>query len=131
MNYWVPDTKVNNAVWITVALVIIVILNCFPASVYGETEFLFSSIKIITIVGLISACSSRGMLPGRLPSLRSLTPVCGIAINCGAGEHGYIGFKYWKDPGPFTDPDKPYLGLSGATGRFLGFWAVLTQAAFS
>ncbi|KLT38743.1 amino acid permease [Cutaneotrichosporon oleaginosum] len=108
MNYWVDDTKVNNAVWITVALVIIVVLNCFPASVYGETEFIFASIKIITIVGLI---------------------ICGIAINCGANSaHDYIGFRYWKDPGPFG---VKYLGLGGSTGRFLGFWAVLTQAAFS
>ncbi|GMK58046.1 hypothetical protein CspeluHIS016_0500780 [Cutaneotrichosporon spelunceum] len=108
MNYWVPDTQINNAVWITIALVIIVILNCFPSSVYGETEFIFSSIKIITIVGLI---------------------ICGIAINCGANDkHDYIGFRYWKDPGPFG---VKYLGISGSTGRFLGFWAVLTQAAFS
>lgn len=53
-NYWVPDTKVNNAVWIVIAYVVIVVLNMFPARVYGEVEFIFSSIKIITIVGLIS-----------------------------------------------------------------------------
>ncbi len=75
MNYWVPDTKVNNAVWITVALVIIVILNCFPASVYGETEFLFSSIKIITIVGLISATRVLSSLLSS-PSFPPLTHCC-------------------------------------------------------
>ena len=52
-----------------------------------------------------------------------------IAIDCGAGpaHQGYLGFRYWRDPGPFTQ----YQGIGGATGRFLSFWAVLTQAAFS
>lgn len=72
MNYWVSDETVNNAVWITVALVIIVFLNCFPASVYGETEFIFASIKIITIVGLISACPSLDY--SQLLRLPCLTP---------------------------------------------------------
>lgn len=108
MNFWVPDSKVNNAVWITIAFVVIVFLNIFPAKVYGEVEFIFSSIKIITIVGLI---------------------ICGIAINCGAGPEGhYIGFSYWRNPGAFG---KEYLGFKGAKGNFLGFWSVLTQAAFS
>ena len=38
-----------------------------------------------------------------------------------------IGFRYWKKPGPFVQ----YEGISGRGGQFLGFWAVLTQAAFS
>ena len=38
-----------------------------------------------------------------------------------------IGFRYWKDPGPFVQ----FQGIPGRGGQFLGFWAVLTQAAFS
>ena len=38
----------------------------------------------------------------------------------------FIGFKNWSTP--FADE---YLGVQGALGRFLGFWAVLMQAAFS
>ena len=37
-----------------------------------------------------------------------------------------IGFKHWKHPFPET-----YLGISGAKGQFLGFWAVIMQASFS
>ncbi|WOO76676.1 Dicarboxylic amino acid permease [Vanrija pseudolonga] len=108
MNYWVKDTVVNNAVRIIIALVFVFAINMFPAAVYGETEFIFSSIKVITIVGLI---------------------IAGIAINCGAGPKGhYIGFSYWKNPGAFG---VNYNGLKGSKGKFLGFWAVLTQAAFS
>lgn len=44
MNFWVPTTKVNNAVWITIAFAFVVFLNMFPAKVYGETEFIFVSL---------------------------------------------------------------------------------------
>ena len=45
----------------------------------------------------------------------------------GGPNHDRIGFRYWKNPGPFVQFD----GIPGAKGRFLGWWAVLTQAAFS
>lgn len=38
-----------------------------------------------------------------------------------------IGFRYWRNPGPFVQ----YAGLAGTLGRFLGFWATLTRAAFA
>ncbi|BCS17019.1 hypothetical protein ALUC_81226A [Aspergillus luchuensis] len=47
IDYWHPN--VNLAVWITIMLVVIVLLNCMPVGVYGETEFWFSGIKIITL----------------------------------------------------------------------------------
>jgi hypothetical protein len=71
-------------------------------SVYGETEFWFCSIKVLTIVGLI---------------------ILGIILTAGGGPDGKaIGFQYWKNPGPFVQ----YLGIAGSKGRFLGFWAVLS-----
>jgi amino acid transporter len=54
--------------------------------------------------------------------------ILGIIISAGGGPEGDpIGFKYWRDPGALNQ----YEGIAGALGRFLGFWAVLTQAAFS
>ena len=38
-----------------------------------------------------------------------------------------IGFRNWKNQ-PFAEN---YLGIEGAKGRFLGFYAVIMQAAFS
>jgi len=38
-----------------------------------------------------------------------------------------IGFRYWKDPGPFVQ----YHNIPGTTGRFVGWWSVVSQAAFS
>ena len=54
--------------------------------------------------------------------------ILGIILDLGGGPNGdRIGFRYWKNPGPFVQLD----GISGAKGRFLGWWAVMTQAAFS
>lgn len=38
-----------------------------------------------------------------------------------------LGFKYWRDPGPFTQ----YLGFDGALGQFLGFWTTFNNAVYS
>lgn len=105
IDYWNPG--VNNAVWITVCLVVAVGINLFGVGTYGEMEFIFASIKVITITGLL---------------------ILGIVLDLGGGpSHDRIGFQYWKNPGPFVQFD----GIAGAKGRFLGFVRVLIQAAFS
>ena len=40
INYW--NQSVNNAVWITMCLVVVVTINLFGAGVYGECEFIFA-----------------------------------------------------------------------------------------
>ena len=57
--------------------------------------------------------------------MRSLG-ICHTA-SIGGPNHDRIGFRYWKHPGPFAQFD----GISGAKGRFLAWWAVMSQAAFS
>jgi amino acid transporter len=106
-DFWIKPAKVNNAVWITICLIVTIVINMLGAGVYGECEFIFASIKVITITGLI---------------------ILGIVLDLGGGPtHDRIGFRYWKDPGPFVQ----FNGIAGAKGQFLGFWAVLTQAGFS
>lgn len=66
--------------WITICLIVVVAINVLGAGAYGEAEFIFASIKVLTIVGLI---------------------ILGIIISAGGGpDHQSIGFKYWRDPGP-------------------------------
>jgi len=106
INYWDHDTNLN-ALWITIFLLIVIAINLGGARLYGEMEFWFASIKVLTITGLI---------------------IGGIIISAGGNpRHKSIGFQYWHNPGPFVQ----YLGIEGAKGRFLGFWAVLIQAGFS
>ncbi|KDN48578.1 hypothetical protein RSAG8_02565, partial [Rhizoctonia solani AG-8 WAC10335] len=112
IQYW--NTSINAAVWITILYVLILIINFMGVRWYGEFEFWFSAIKITTIVGLI---------------------ILGICIDCGAGpaSTGYIGFRYWKNPGPFNQLaiNNGNDVIPGAWGRFLAFWDVFVQAAFS
>lgn len=105
VGYWTQD--VNPAVWITVCMVVVVVINMLGAGAYGEAEFIFASIKVVTIVGLI---------------------ILGVILDLGGGPNrDRIGFRYWLNPGPFVQ----FNGIEGAKGRFLGWWAVMTQAAFS
>ncbi|KAL5519449.1 hypothetical protein ACEPAH_1132 [Sanghuangporus vaninii] len=107
MQFWKSPDDVSPAVWITMSLVIVVFINLLGVGVYGECEFIFSSLKVITIVGLI---------------------ILGIVLDLGGGpSHDRIGFRYWRDPGPFVQ----YMDIPGAKGRFLGWWAVMSQSAFS
>lgn len=105
INYW--NKEINNAAWITICLAVVVGINALGAGAYGEAEFFFASIKVLTITGLI---------------------ILGIVLDLGGGpNHDRLGFRYWISPGPFVQ----YAGIAGSTGRFLGWWSVMTQAAFS
>ncbi|KAI4225516.1 MAG: hypothetical protein L6R36_003865 [Xanthoria steineri] len=106
IQYWNGAQGINIAAWISLIIVLVVSLNIFAVSVYGEAEFIFASIKIITIVGFI---------------------LFAIIIDLGGGPtHDRLGFRYWNNPGAM----KAYKG-TGSTGRFLGLFSVLVNAAFS
>ncbi|BGO93492.1 hypothetical protein NBRC10512v2_005801 [Rhodotorula toruloides] len=104
IGFW---SNANPAGWIAICYVLVVLINLGGTRVYGELEFWFASIKIVTIVGLLilSIVITAGGVPGTEP----------------------IGFAYYRDPGPFQQ----FLGISGPVGRFAGFIAVLTRAAYA
>lgn len=63
--------------------------------------------KIITIVGLL---------------------IFALVIDLGGGPNrDRLGFRYWKDPGAM----KTYISSDPSTGRFLGLFSVLVNAAFA
>lgn len=105
IGYW--DHNPNHAsIYIAAIIVLIICLNIFAVSIYGEAEFCFASIKIVTIVGLI---------------------LLAFILDVGGGpDHHRYGFQYWRNPGAM----KEYIG-TGDTGRFLGLFATLINAAFS
>ncbi|KAF8313221.1 hypothetical protein DL93DRAFT_2167944 [Clavulina sp. PMI_390] len=107
INYWISASRVNNAAWISICIVVVIGINSMGARAYGEAEFWFVSIKVLTIIGLI---------------------IVGIILDLGGGpSHDRIGFRYWKNPGLFVQ----YHKIPGVTGRFAGWWAAVTQAAYS
>ncbi|OAL44574.1 hypothetical protein IQ07DRAFT_663419 [Pyrenochaeta sp. DS3sAY3a] len=105
VSFWDHDEKINHAIWITLIIVIIVCLNIVTVAIYGEAEFIFASIKMITILGLL---------------------IVGLVIMLGgAPDHDRRGFRYWKEGAM-----KEYVG-TGAVGRFAGLFSTLVNAAFS
>ncbi|RJE26776.1 permease [Aspergillus sclerotialis] len=105
IQFW--DDSIPIAIFIAVFWVVIIILNLLPVSFYGELEFWLSTIKVLTVIGFM---------------------IFAICVNAGVGDKGYIGFRYWVDPGPFV----PYLVKNNdSVAKFVGFWAVLIQAGFS
>jgi amino acid transporter len=101
--FWTdPDNtgtpSINVAVWIAIFLVIVTVINVFGVKGYGEVEFALGLMKVIAIIGFI---------------------ILGIIINCGGtGHQGYIGGKYWQDPGAFRN-------------GFKGFCSVFVTASFA
>lgn len=80
--------------------------------IYGEAEFLFATLKIILIVGLI---------------------LIGFLIDVGAvpGQER-IGFRYWKKPGPFVEFQYGAANsIPGSWGKFVATWATLINASFA
>jgi hypothetical protein len=101
--YW---TDINPSLWIVIFIALTVAVGLSFIGVYGEIEFWFALLKICFIVFLI---------------------LLGLIIDLG-GVPGTprIGFRYWHKPGPFVE----FVG-TGHWGRFLAYWAVMSNAVFS
>ncbi|KAK7510613.1 putative amino acid permease [Phyllosticta citriasiana] len=97
VNYW-NEGRIDNSAWVAIFLVLIVSINLFGVKGYGEAEFVFSIVKVTAVIGFI---------------------ILGIILNCGGGpQGGYIGNKYWRDPGAFNH-------------GFKGLCSVFVTAAFA
>lgn len=106
IQYWHGADHINVAAWITLIIALVITLNILAVSVYGEAEFIFASIKIVSIVGLL---------------------IFAFIIDLGGGPtHDRLGFRYWNHPGAM----KAYVS-TGTSGRFLGFFSTLVNAAFA
>jgi amino acid transporter len=103
IEYWHPPVHI--AVWITIMIIVIVGLNCFPVKYYGETEFWFAGIKVIMILGLLFLSF--------------------ILFWGGGPSHDRLGFRYWKDPGAGNTYIK-----TGNTGRFLSLMSTMVLSVF-
>jgi len=107
IQYWDQNDS-HLAIYVAVFLVGMIAINVAGVKYFGEFEFWFAFIKIATVLGLILFC---------------------LVIDLGGGpDRDRRGFRYWKQE-PFN---AEYADITPASkARFLGFWAVLTQASFS
>ncbi|KAL4783295.1 amino acid permease-domain-containing protein [Aspergillus varians] len=84
LDYWDPGKALQGTVVFVVVPLLLVIMNNFGVQIYGLTELIGGSIKILGIFIVI---------------------VCMIAINLGAGEEGHIGTKNYKHGPMFPHDD--------------------------
>ncbi|KAI1336414.1 amino acid permease-domain-containing protein [Xylariaceae sp. FL0016] len=79
ITYW--NANINKAIFVTIFLATVVIINLFGVKGYGEAEFIFAIIKVTAVIGFI---------------------LLGIVLNIGGVPGGgYIGGLYWRNPGAF------------------------------
>ncbi|EPY51048.1 proline specific permease [Schizosaccharomyces cryophilus OY26] len=104
IEYWTESVPV--AAWIAIVLFVLMLLNSFLVKWYGETEFWFAIVKVITIIGLV---------------ILSIVIFFG-----GTPNHDRLGFRYWKNGLAFRE----YL-VKGSSGRFCGFWSAVIKSGFS
>ncbi|KAI1330933.1 proline permease PrnB [Xylariaceae sp. FL0255] len=104
IDYW--GSSVNNAVWITILLVLVVALNFLPVKYYGESEFWFASLKVILVLGLL---------------------ILSFILFWGGGpSHQRLGFWYWQNPGAANT----YI-VNGDAGRFVAGLATLISTGIA
>ncbi len=101
IQYWTDAVPLWG--WILIFWAILTIANLFPVKYYGEIEFWVACIKVIAIIGFL---------------------IYALCMVCGAGKTGPIGFRYWRNPGPWG-PGKT------STKRFLGWVDSLINAIFT
>lgn len=79
IKFW--NTSINSDVFVAIFFVAICAINAFGVRGYGDAEFVMNSIKLAMLTGFF---------------------IMGLCVDLGASSLGYIGGKYWRDPGAFT-----------------------------
>lgn len=81
IKYW--NSTLNSDIFVAIFWVTVFIITMLGVRWYGEAEFCFCIIKVITVIGFI---------------------ILGIVLICGGGPSGeFVGGKYWRNPGPFAN----------------------------
>ncbi|KAI9166445.1 putative amino acid permease [Paramyrothecium foliicola] len=104
IHFWSDAVPAGGIIAITIVLY--AVINVLAVQWYGESEFWAALGKVLLIIGLIIFTF--------------------IAMLGGNPLNDRFGFRYWKDPGAFTQ-----LYYEGSLGTFLGFLQCLIQASFT
>lgn len=115
--YW--NHTLNKAVYVTIYLLVIISINLCGVKGYGEAEFIFAIIKVIAVIGFMWVLPYPVRAVGLLTSVFPRNSLLGIVLNIGgAPGEGYIGGRYWTDPGALHN-------------GFKGLCSVFVTAAFA
>lgn len=81
VKYW--NLSINSDVFVIIFWLLIVFITLLGVKGYGESEFVFSMIKVTAVVGFI---------------------ILSIVLICGGGStHDFVGGRYWRNPGAFAN----------------------------
>lgn len=81
IKYW--NSTLNSDIFVAIFWVTVFVITMLGVKWYGEAEFYFCFIKVITVIGFI---------------------ILGIVLICGGGpSHEFVGGKNWRNPGPFAN----------------------------
>lgn len=94
-------------IWITFFLIALTCTNFLPVRFYGEIEFGSACIKVVALLSWL---------------------IYAFVMVMGGGKNGFIGMRYWKDPGMFGPG---ILVKDIKFGQFLGILSALVNAAFT
>lgn len=94
IKYW--NTSIDSDVFVAIFLVVVILINLAGAKGYAEAEFFMNATKLVMLTGFI---------------------LFGLIVDVGGTSHGFIGGRYWRDPGAFTN--------------FKGLCSVFVASAFS
>lgn len=69
IQYWLPDTNVE--IWAAGFLIFLFLLNYAPAKIFGESEYWFAGIKVVTVIIflIIGVLMIAGILGGTSPGI--------------------------------------------------------------
>ncbi|TFY59575.1 hypothetical protein EVG20_g7737 [Dentipellis fragilis] len=106
IGFWDKNQPDHTGIYIAVFIVLVYCVNAFGARAFGNTEVVFSTLKLMLVAGLV---------------------IGGLAVNLGGGpDHQRHGFEFWHNPGAMVSSLAP-----GARGRWIGLLLAITPAAFS
>jgi len=79
IKFW--NTTINPDVWVIIFFVVIVAINFLGSRGYGEAEFAMNACKVMMLSGFV---------------------IFGLVIDLGGGPEGFIGGRYYHNPGAVT-----------------------------
>lgn len=81
IKYW--NNSINSDVFVLIFWLLVVFITLLGVKGYGESEFIFSTIKVIAVIGFI---------------------ILSIVLICGGGpQHDFVGNRNWVDNGAFAN----------------------------
>ncbi|KAH8586175.1 proline-specific permease [Bisporella sp. PMI_857] len=120
---WAFGESVDPAVWMSLFLVLVIIINMFPVKYFGELEYIFGCIKITFIVMLIIMMFILDTMGPRANSYHDMP----------------VSTRYWDRPYSLFnniyqvkgDDGVVQRSITGSAGTFLGLWSGILKSSFS